>query len=304
MRASIFSVPLILALVSCGAKLQGELPATSEPALEMVVVREARRIPLSPLQGQPGGALRITASPSGEYYVLDRDHHRVLRYSPEGGLLGEAGGSGSGKLEFNVPVDVDADGQMLWVLDRQNRRLVRLNHALNYVEEISLQPGTDDLSKPLWYDGVGASSNGDVFLLDTREPQVVRISSAGDVLASYGGFGTGNGRLESPTDLDAGQDGSLYVTDGRRLLVFDRSGNVHKEIVYTEPLVRVEATGAVAWVTTETGQLLHYARGKLMRVVASSGSIPRSVDLTLGKEQEPVLLDQDWSVWLLELPPD
>lgn len=247
-----------------------------------------------------GRTSRLSGSPTGDFYLLDCENHRVLRYGADGSLLAQLGGVGSGKGEFNSPVDLDADGQMIWVLDRQNRRLVRLNHALNYVEEISLQPRSDDISAPLWYDGVSASSNGDVFLLDRREPQAVRISPAGEVLASYGGFQTGNGRLEAPTDLDAGQDGSLFVTDGKRLLIFDRSGNLQKELSYMEPLVRVEAAGSSAWITTASGQLLHYSEGRLSRVVALSGSIPVSVDLTLGKMQEPVLLDSEWSVWLFQ----
>lgn len=304
MRASLFSALAVLLLSACGGKPQVESSGTPDFTLDVVTVSPQGKVALSQPARPLGRTLRLTGSPTGELYLLDCENHRVLRYGTDGSLLAQAGGLGTGKSEFNSPVDLDADGQMIWVLDRQNRRLVRLNHALNYVEEISLQPRSDDISAPIWYDGVAASSNGDVFLLDKREPQAVRISPAGEVLASYGGFQTGNGRLESPSDLDAGQDGSLYVTDGARLLVFDRSGNLQKEISHIEPLVRVEAAGSRAWITTRSGQLLYYAGGHLTRVAALSGELPVNVDLTLGKMQEPVLLDGEWSVWLFQLLTD
>jgi outer membrane protein assembly factor BamB len=293
----------MLVLSACGAKPDVDTKATTPQALDLLLVDPDPPIQLSSPVRPLGRTLRICGAPSGEYFLLDTDNHRVLHYGADGSLLGEAGGSGSGKGQFNGPVDIDADGQMIWILDRQNRRLVRMDQGLHYVEEISLSGSTEDISAPLWYDAVGASSNGDVFLLDCREPGAVRISSAGEVLANYGGFGTGNGRLEAPTDLDAGQDGTLFVTDGKRLLVFDRSGNLQREVSHAEPLARVEATGSAAWITTVSGQLLYYTKGKLVRVATSSGSIPHSVDLTLGRGQAPVLLDSEWSVWLLKSPP-
>ena len=280
-----------MTLVACGEKPHTGVETSAPPVLDLLLVDPAPPVRLSAPVRPLGRTLRITGLPTGEYYLLDTENHRVLRYATDGSFLAEAGGSGSGKGQFNGPVDLDADGQMIWILDRQNRRLVRMDQGLNFVEEIPLSGSTEDLTAPLWYDAVSASSNGDVFLLDKREPGVVRISSAGEVLANYGGFGTGNGRLEAPTDLDAGQDGSLFVTDGKRLLVFDRSGNLQKEVPHAEPLARVEATGSEAWITTLSGQLLYYTKGKLVRVATSSGSIPESVDLTLGRGQAPVLLD-------------
>jgi len=272
--------------------------------VDVVVVQVAAHAELTQPARPLSQTLRLTASTFGEMYLLDCDNHRILRYGAGGELLGEVGGSGSGTLQFNSPVDLDADGQTVWVLDRQNRRLVRLNRVLNHIEEIPLAPPADNLDAPLWYDGVSASADGDVFLLDKRTPQAVRISAGGEILASYGGFGTGNGRLEEPTDIDAAQDGSLFVVDGRRLLVFDRSGNLQREIQHSEPLARIEAEAHNAWVTTRAGELLWYADGRLHRVTALTETLPRPVDLTVVAGRDPVLLDSGPSVWLCRASSD
>jgi len=298
MQVSRFSALGLLLLAACAAKPHAVDTGAASAPLDVAVVNVVRRVALTPPPRPLGHALRLTATSANDLYLLDSENHRVLRYGTDGTLLGESGGSGAGTNQFNVPVDLDADGQTVWIVDRQNRRLVRLNRALNFVEEIPLEPASGNISAPLWYDGVGTSSNGDVFLLDKREPQAVRISAAGEVLASYGGFGTGNGRLETPVDLDAAQDGTLFVVDGRRLLIFDRSGNVQGEIRYSEPLVRVEAGGKQAWIATESGRLLLYREGRLLNVVAVAEELPRIVDLALQGEQDPILLDSESSVWL------
>lgn len=312
-----FSLLCAVLLAACGAKPQPEThtepqaqaesesgaPSPAAP-VDVVVVKMAAHSTLSQPARPLGSTLRLTASTLGDMFLLDCDNHRVLRYGAGGELLGEVGGAGSGTLQFYSPVDLDADGQTVWVLDRQNRRLVRLNRVLNHVEEIPLAPPADNLEAPLWYDGVSAAANGDVFLLDKRAPQAVRISAGGDILASYGGFGTGNGRLENPSDMDAAQDGSLFVVDGRRLVIFDRSGNFQRELRHAEGLSRVEAESQNAWVSTSSGELLWYSDGRLHRVTALSETLPRPVDLTVVSGKDPLLLDAGASVWLCRASSD
>jgi hypothetical protein len=303
MRVLRFSLLAILCVAGCGSKPSPADISEVEFRSDVVFLELTNRIDLTRPQRPTGTGLRLAQSATGDFYVLDGDHHRVLRYTRDGALQNEAGGSGLGSLEFNGPIDIDSDGQMVWVLDRQNRRLVRLNNVLNYVEEISLVPPANDASAPLWFDGVGCSTNGDVFLLDKREPQVVRISPSGEFLASYGGFGSGSGRLERPTDLDAGADGTLYVTDGRRLLVFDRSGNLSKSLTYNEPLIYVEGAGKVAWLITASGRLLRYADQQLSRVAIGQGGMqPVPIDLAVYRAAEPALLDSELAAWLMLEP--
>jgi hypothetical protein len=231
---------------------------------------------------------------------LDADHHRVLRYSETGSELGQVGGSGGGALQFSGPVDIAIDGLTMWVLDRQNQRIVRLDRALNFVEEIDLSPEVEDFDQPLWYDAISCASNGDIFLLDRREPQAVRLSPSGDILATYGGFGMSRGRLDRPTDLAAGRDGSLFVADGSRLLHFGRSGSLVSIHEYTEPFANVATNNHGTWLTTRSGQLVTLEGQSFRRAIIDPNvGSPRLFDICMSSGAGPILLTSGPEVWHL-----
>ncbi len=312
MRGWYFSFVALVLVTGCGGKPPVSEEAAPEvlPAPEDLSASEVLPPPavilldaLDPLTlemppQRVGAALRLAVAETGDIFILDSDRHRILYYGADGRLRNVTGGSGQGTQEFNSPSDLDTDGLTVWILDRQNRRLVRLNRELNYVEEVSLVAEPGQFSVPIWFDAVACATNGDVFLLDRREPQAVRISAAGDVLATYGGFGSGNGRLETPVDIAAGPDGALYVTDGRRLLHFDRSGNFRDQYVYPERLVYLEVSGETVWVTTDQGVLLRLEDGYLARVALDpAAGPPRPLDVSTTRNGAPVLLDASFFLW-------
>jgi hypothetical protein len=295
---AIAALALTLLLCACGSKPPPE--ATPPQVSDVIMVRVLRQVALEPSRRSIGSTLRLAATELGDYFVLDTDHHRVFQFSEDGRLRHEAGGAGTGTLEFNTPVDMDTDGQTLWVLDRQNQRLMRLSRELNYIEIISAAPDVEDPSAPLWYDALACATNGDIFLLDRRDPKAVRISPSGDVLATYGGFGMGAGRLEMPVDLAARSDGSLYIVDDRTLLHFDRAGNLRGTHAYSEPLRAVAVDGRSVWVTTASGKIAVFSQGRWQRVVfdATSAAPPRPVDIAPGRAGELAVLSSDLQVWL------
>ena len=301
MRSFVFSICIAALAAGCGPKRTPETPASPTADIELLEVR--RNVALEAPGRPPGPRQRLAASDTGDLYVLDTDNHRVLRYSDGGRLLGTVGGAGTGPLEFSSPFDLDTDGLTLWILDRQNRRIVRLDRELNYIEEISLSATGAELSAPIWFDAIASATNGDIFLLDRREPQAVRISPAGDVLATYGGFGSGTARLESPADLAAGPDGSLFIADGRRVLRFDRSGNLAAAYDYTEPIVALEASGSSVWLLTASGQVARAGLGSIQRaVIDPAAGSPQPVDISVGRAGWPMLLDRGFACWQLVGP--
>jgi DNA-binding beta-propeller fold protein YncE len=232
--------------------------------------------------------------------VLDTDHHRVLHYDAQGNLRREVGGLGTGPLEFDTPVDIDADGLSVWILDRQNRRLVRLSLDLNYIEEMPVGAAADDYSGTLWYDALALTSSGDLLLLDRREPKVERLSPSGDIVASYGGFGLGSGRLENPADLAAASSGDVYVADGRRIRCYDRAGNYRGAAVTPAPVTTVAGGDNGAWGLLASGDLCNVSRDLYRQVtVDPARGKPVPVAVTFVRGQGPAILDAGLRVWLL-----
>lgn len=307
MRGWCSSLLVTLATVAIGCASGGPkrdstaLEAPS-PASDLALLEVSRKVALTPPGSRQGGRLRLAAMPAGDWYVLDTDHHRILHYDSSGSLEREAGGLGSGPLEFDTPVDLDVDGLSVWILDRQNRRLVRLDRDLNYIEEMPVGSTSDDPAGTVWYDALALSPSGDLLLLDRREPRVVRLSPGGELLATYGGFGLGAGRLEAPTDLAVAHDGDVYVADGSRVQVYDRAGNLRGSVSAGAPVTAVCGDASGAWGMLAGGGLAYFTRGLARRaVVDPARGRPEPVAIASVPGQGPVILADGLSVWQLAL---
>jgi DNA-binding beta-propeller fold protein YncE len=290
----------LCALASFGCGPKAPPPSDAQADVDVVLLEVTRQIPLSSPASPLGRNLHLAASPTGDWFVLDTDHHRVLHYDAQGNLRREVGGLGTGPLEFDTPVDIDADGLSVWILDRQNRRLVRLSLDLNYIEEMPVGAAADDYSGTLWYDALALTSSGDLLLLDRREPKVERLSPSGDILASYGGFGLGSGRLENPADLAAASSGDVYVADGRRIRCYDRAGNYRGAAVTPAPVTTVAGGDNGAWGLLASGDLCNVSRDLYRQVtVDPARGKPVPVAVTFVRGQGPAILDAGLRVWLL-----
>jgi sugar lactone lactonase YvrE len=296
MRGIAFSLlsAAILSACASGPRATQEPTVSASPELLSIERQVHLNPPLRPL----GNAPKLATAPDGDIYILDPDHHRVLHYGQDGRLQREAGGLGDGPLEFNTPVDFDTDGLSLWVLDRQNRRLVRLDLDLNYIEQLSLAPAEGDLSAPLWYDAVSCAQTGDVFLLDRREPRVIRISQAGEQLASYGGFGLGDGRLTAPVDLAVEPDGVLWVADGNRLMRYNRSGNFERAHSFPESITAVAAGKGKVWAVSSRGSLWSAGLTHSAKVIFPDADAAAFVATAVTRDGRPAMLDGNLTVWL------
>jgi DNA-binding beta-propeller fold protein YncE len=85
------------------------------------------------------GPRGIAVEADGSVVVADTGHHRLLRFSPEGELIGELGSPGTNPGQFQEPVAVwpGANGD-LWVTDTWNGRIQRISAANVPLGEISV----------------------------------------------------------------------------------------------------------------------------------------------------------------------
>ena len=102
--------------------------------------------------------------------------------------------------------------------------------------------------------GVATDAAGNVYVADTFNDRVRKFSAAGTLLAVFGGFGSGPGRLNGPAGLAVDRAGAVYVADtgNNRIAKFTAvgafvanwSGLAGPRAVATDPAGNVYVAGA------------------------------------------------------------
>ena len=71
------------------------------------------------------GPRRIAIGPDDSIYIVDQGHTRVIKFSPDGGVLSTWGSKGSGDGQFDDPtsVAVDSTTNKVYVADPINKRI-------------------------------------------------------------------------------------------------------------------------------------------------------------------------------------
>ncbi len=178
----------------------------------------------------------IAVDAAGNVYVGDTGNHTIRKITPAGlvttlaGLVdnsGSADGTGTA-ARFNQPVGLtlDAAGNV-YVADRQNAtiRMVTPAGAVTTVAglagNIGTADGTGSAARFFAPEGVAVDAAGNVYVADTDNHAIRKITPAGVVttLAGLAGtFGSANGtggaaRFRSPVGIAVDAAGNLYVGD-------------------------------------------------------------------------------------------
>ena len=198
--------------------------------------------------GQLNAPAGLALSPDGKtIYVVDSGNKRVQRYDIDGKFVGAWDGSSDPTLEFATNfgqgpqgIATDANG-LIYVADTWNHRIVVLDPQGTVVRELG-QKGvitdTGDSPDPnvdtgRFYGPRGvAVDNGEIYVVDTGNERVQVFAQDGTFLRTFGGTGTGDGKLTEPTGITIGPDGNVWVADSGngRLSVFTKAGTLVKEV--------------------------------------------------------------------------
>lgn len=198
--------------------------------------------------GQLNAPAGLALSPDGKtIYVVDSGNLRVQRYDIDGKFVGAWDGNSDPALAFATQfgqgpqgIATDANG-LIYVADTWNHRVVVLDAQGTVVRELG-QKGviTDTADSPdpnvdtgRFYGPRGvAVDNGEIYVVDTGNERVQVFAQDGTFLRTFGGTGTGDGKLTEPTGIAIGPDGNVWVADSGngRLSVFTKAGALVKEV--------------------------------------------------------------------------
>ncbi|MDR3606970.1 MAG: hypothetical protein P4M08_06270 [Oligoflexia bacterium] len=193
----------------------------------------------------------VALDASGNLYIADYWSHVVRKVSASGIIstiagTGTAGYSGDGgpaiSAELNVPSDVSVDGSgNLYIADTQNS-VVRMVAAAdgkistvagNHTYGFSGDGGLATNAKLSWVNGVTADNAGNLYLADTRNEVIRKVTASTGKISTIAGSGgsqgyTGDGgpatsaTLWGPTKAVLDPSGNIYIADS--------SNNVVREV--------------------------------------------------------------------------
>ena len=179
------------------------------------------------------GPVGVASDSTGNLYVADPDNHRIRKISAAGvvttlagsGVASYADGTGNAAA-FNVPTGVAVDGTgNVYVADQSNNRIRKISPAgvvttLAGSGTAGFANGNGTAAVFKQPQGVAVDSAGNVYVADSNNHRIRKISPAGVVttLAGSGtaGFSEGNGTaagFNAPRSLVLDGADNVYVAD-------------------------------------------------------------------------------------------
>jgi ATP-dependent protease HslVU (ClpYQ) peptidase subunit len=168
---------------------------------------------------------------SGNLFVTD-SYHRIRKITPSGVVTtfagsgyGDADGTGTA-AQFKKPVGLAIDGSgNLYVAEEEGRRIRKITSAgvvttLAGSGDYDFAEGNGTAAKFRNPTGVAVDAGGNVYVADSENHRIRKITPNGDVTTFAGGsegFADGNGasaQFKKPFDLVFDATGNMYVSDG------------------------------------------------------------------------------------------
>jgi tripartite motif-containing protein 71 len=164
----------------------------------------------------------VAVDPSGNVFVADSGHDRVLEFNSKREYLRQFGSAGTGEGQFEGIAGI-ASNSAGDVYVTGSDRVQEFSPTGAFIRKFgSPGSGNGQFAGP---SGVAIDSSGDVWVLDSFNYRVQEFSATGEFLSKFGSQGTGNGQLEAAYGL-AISSGNLYVAEfaNNRIQAFSTSG--------------------------------------------------------------------------------
>lgn len=162
----------------------------------------------------------------GAFVVVDGERNLLRKLSADLTEAKSIGGTGWSENQFDLPAGVWArNGIDIFVADYGNHRIQRFDRNLAFVSSFSTRDRANPDERFGYPTDVAVSRLGDLFICDSENSRILKVTGLSKVERTFGGFDAGKGKLHTPSQIDLGPNDNVYVKDGNRVVVFDTFGN-------------------------------------------------------------------------------
>lgn len=175
--------------------------------------------------GEFNNASSFHINSSGNIFITDSGTDEVFKIDSTGEVLKYIGGYGWKEGNFDFPADVFATPLNVYVADKNNHRIQRLDKDLNFISELSTRESENDNIKFGYPLSCATSNQGDLYILDSENKRILKFDLFGNFIQNFGSYDWGNFALNNPKKLAISASGNIYVIDGKNIIVFDQFGN-------------------------------------------------------------------------------
>jgi sugar lactone lactonase YvrE len=166
-------------------------------------------------------------------YISDYTNDMVYKFTAEGEYLGHIGASGLAEGSFYGPTSLSLDGDgNLFVIDSGNMRVEKFSPEGRLLLVFGREGEKEgDFSHP---SGIAIDAGGNIYVSDREKKTIGMYDRSGNLLSLLGGK-----TLTGPYGISYTDDNRLLVCDDSRILSFDLTHSVWKEIQTGKELGRV-----------------------------------------------------------------
>ena len=166
----------------------------------------------------------IAVSPIGNIFVCDCNTHQIHVFDAQRNHVKTFSGQGTGPGQLSNPRGLASSADGLLFVANQNNCVDTFREDGTFVRRI----GQGQIQFPL---DVTVHTNGQVYVADTNNHRVAVLTQNGQLVRTFGSYGSGAGQFSSPNGIAISPDGQLYVSDynNSRVQVFTADGTYVRE---------------------------------------------------------------------------